>query len=169
MTLREFWNQPNRARRNARLLFGGLTIGFGVAAAIYAAVPGIVVQQFALWDRLLGGGADYPETQNRVWIALAAANVATLSLMSWLLWRDMDANRAVHLPLLFMKTTSAALFVLWWLATPGSRSLLVAAVSDFATGAAIWYFPTQAWRSASPVARRSARSAAGAMADSEAS
>jgi hypothetical protein len=139
--------QSQRDIRYARWLFGALTVGFGVASVVYATVPGMVVQQFALWDRLLGGGAEYPETQNRIWISLAAANVATLSLMSWLLWQDMWKNRAIHLPLLFMKTTSATLFVLWWLATPGARSLLVAAVGDFATGAAIWYFPTRAFRS----------------------
>ena len=138
--------QAQRDIRYARWLFAALTVGFGIASVVYAVVPGLVVQQFALWDRILGGGAEYPETQNRIWISLAAANVATLSLMSWLLWRDLSKNRAIHLPLLFMKTTSAALFVLWWLATPGSRSLLVAAVGDFATGAAIWYFPTRAFR-----------------------
>lgn len=142
----------NRDVRYARLLFAGLTVGFGVAALTYAALPGLVVSQFAQWDRWLGGGAEYPETQNRIWIALAAANVATLSLMSWLLWSDMRRNQAVHLPLLFMKCTSAALFVAWWLATPGARSLLVAATSDFATGAAIWYFPTRAFRTFQPVA-----------------
>jgi len=145
--LQAFWNQPNRALRNARILFAGLTIGFGVASITYAALPTYTVAQFKLWDSLLGGGADYPETQNRIWIALAAANVATLSLMSWLLWRDPVKNRPVHLPLLFMKTVSATLFVLWWVATPGCRSLWVAAIGDFFTGAAIWYFPMRAYQS----------------------
>ena len=142
-----FWNQPNRAVRNARVLFGILTIGFAVAAVTYGIVPSLVASQFALWDRLLGGGAEYPETQNRIWISLAAANVATLSVMSYMLWTDMEKNRAVHIPLLFMKTTSAALFVLWFAMTPGARSLLVAATSDFFTGWAIWYFPGKAYAS----------------------
>lgn len=143
-----FWQQPNRAVRNARILFGILTLGFGGAALAYGLLPGFIASQFAMWDRVLGGDVrEYPELQNRIWIALAAANVATLSLMSWLLWTDMVKNRAVHLPLLFMKTVSASLFILWFVLTPQCRSLLVAAVSDFGTGWAIWYFPRKAYAS----------------------
>jgi len=138
--------------KQARFLFAALAIGFGVAALGYAVQPDAVVAQFAQWDRWLGGAGVYPATQNRVWVSLAAANVATLSLMSWLLWRDLRRNQAVHLPLLFMKCVSAALFVGWWLATPGSRSLLIAAAGDFATGFAIWYFPTRAFRTFEPLA-----------------
>jgi hypothetical protein len=142
-----FWQQPNKAVRNARILFGILTLGFGIAAITYGLLPGTVVSQFQLWDRLLGGTTEYPELQNRIWISLAAANVATLSLMSYLLFTDMVKHQSVHLPLLFMKCTSAALFVYWFALTPAARSLLVAATSDFATGWAVWYFPKQAYAS----------------------
>jgi hypothetical protein len=147
-TLQDFWNQPNKDLRNARLLFAVLTIGFAVAAVLYAIAPGFMVAQFHDWDRLLGGsGVEYPEMQNRVWVSLAVANVATLSLMSWLLWTDLLKNRAVHLPLFFMKTTSAALFTLYWFARTDARSLLVAAAGDFVTGALVWYLPMRAFRS----------------------
>ena len=135
----------------ARLLFAALAIGFGFASISYAAFPSAIVAQFAQWDRALGGGASYPETQNRIWISLAAANVATLSLMSALRWKDMRKYQQLHIPLLFMKCTSAALFVAWWVAMPAARSLLVAAVGDFATALAIWYFPTRAFRTFNPV------------------
>jgi hypothetical protein len=145
--LRRFLAQPTRAYRNASLFFGALTVGFGVAGPIYAFAPGVATAAFAEWDRALGGGVGgYPEVQNRVWISLAAANVLTLSLMSFLLAKNLRANQVVRWPLLFMKSASALLFVVWWVATPGARSLLVAAAGDLATGAAIAYFPWAALR-----------------------
>jgi hypothetical protein len=143
--LTKFWRQPTKAYRNSQLFFAAFTIGFGVAAILYGALPGYIAAQFAHWDALLGGsGAGYPEPQCRIWIALAAGNVATLSLMSYLLMRDVQRYAVLKIPLLFMKSTSAALFVLWWVAMPGARSLLVAALGDFATAWGIWYFPRQA-------------------------
>lgn len=140
-----FWHQPSKSHRNAQLLFAALTVTFGVASVVYAAFPTWVSGQFAMMDRLLGGDVGgYPEPQNRVWTSLAAANVATLCLMSWHLLRDFRRHRAMHLPLLFMKTTSALLFLAWFAAFPGARSLLVAFVSDFFTGVAIWWLPRQA-------------------------
>jgi hypothetical protein len=140
-----FWNQPSTSHRNAQLLFAALTLTFGVASIVYAAFPTWVTSQFALMDALLGGDpAGYPEPQNRVWTSLAAANVATLCLMSYHLLRDLPRHRAMHLPLLFMKTASALLFLAWFTASPGARSLLVAFVSDFFTGVAIWWLPRRA-------------------------
>jgi hypothetical protein len=140
-----FWNQPSRSYRNAQLLFAALTVTFGVASVVYAAFPGFVTGQFALMDALLGGDtAGYPEPQNRVWTSLAAANVATLCLMSWHLLRDLRRHRSMHLPLLFMKTVSALQFLAWFAAFPGARSLLVAFASDILTGVAIWWLPRRA-------------------------
>lgn len=142
---RSFWSQSTTAFRNSQLFFAFFTIGFTVAALAYAALPGVVAAQFAHWDQLLGGSAaGYPEPQCRIWIALAAANVATLALMCYLLLRDVQRHAALQLPLLFMKSASATLFVCWFLAMPGARSLLVAALGDFATAWGIWYFPRRA-------------------------
>jgi hypothetical protein len=124
-----------------KLFFGAFTLIFGGAALLYAVLPETIGGQFAQMDlRLGGGGVDYAGLQCRVWIALAAANVATLSLMCALLTRDLRQNAAVRWPLLFMKGLSALLFVAWWAAMPGARSLLVAAAGDFATAGGIWYF-----------------------------
>jgi hypothetical protein len=86
----------------------------------------------------------YPEPQNRIWVALSAGNVITLSLMSYMLMRDLRKNIAVLPPLLLMKSASAALFVYWWFHFPESRSLLFAALGDFATAWGVWYFPKKA-------------------------
>jgi hypothetical protein len=146
MAPRDFWNQPSRACRNAQLLYAALAVGFGVASVLYAAFPSQIGARFAEMDLLLGGsGAPYPEPQNRIWTSLAAANVATLALLSFQLLRDMRKNRALHLPLLFMKTTSALLFLAWFAAFPTAPSLLVAFAGDFATGLVIWWLPQRAF------------------------
>jgi hypothetical protein len=134
-----------RFYRLNRLFLAALMIGFGFASVAYGVFPGKVTAQFADWDRLLGGNAGgYPEPQCRIWTSLAAANVATLSLMSFLLWRDLRKNFSVYWPLLFMKATSALQFAAWYLAMPGARSLLVAAAADLATAVAVWYIPRRA-------------------------
>ena len=127
--------------RAHQLFFGAFTAIFGVASLVYAVAPEAITGQFAQMDRMLGGGGvDYTGVQCRVWIALAAANVATLSLMCGLLTRDLRAHASIRWPLLFMKGLSALLFTLWWVAMPGARSLLVAAGGDFATAWGIWHF-----------------------------
>ncbi len=137
--------QPSAAYRNFKVFFTILTLGFGVASVIYAFLPGFMTGQFVFMDGLFGGTpGTYPETQNRIWTSLAAANVATLSLMSYLVLKDLKANRIVVLPLLFMKSVSATLFVVWWLPSLQSHSLGLAALGDFATGFGIWYFPRAA-------------------------
>ena len=124
-----------------QIFFGIFMLVFAVASILYAAAPTLITAQFAEMDRQLGGGGvDYTGQQCRVWIALSAANVATLSLMCALLYRDLRQNAAVRWPLLFMKGLSALLFTAWWAAMPGARSLLVAAAGDFATAYGIWYF-----------------------------
>lgn len=141
-----FWKQPATGYRNAQLLFAVLAVGFAVASFLYAALPTMIVGQFAQMDVLLGGAsAGYPEPQCRIWTSLAAANVATLSVMSFFLLRDLRRNRAMHLPLLFMKTTSALLFLAWFIAFPQARSLVVAFAGDLVTGLAIWWLPRQAF------------------------
>jgi hypothetical protein len=123
------------------LFFGAFTLVFGFASLIYAVLPEVITGQFAQMDRQLGGGGvDYAGPQCRVWISLAAANVATLSLMCAMLVKDLRQFAAVRWPLLFMKGMSALLFTVWWVAMPGARSLLVAAAGDFATAFGIWYF-----------------------------
>lgn len=140
-----FWNQPTKGFRNAQLLFGALTVGFAISGTLYAAFPIAIGNQFAQMDAMLGGAGTYPETQNRIWTSLAAANVFTLCLMSFHLLKDLGRYRAMHLPLLFMKTTSALLFLAWFAAFPQARSLLVAFTSDFFTGVAIWWIPRRAF------------------------
>ena len=140
-----FWRQPAVGYRNAQLLFAALTVTFGVASVLYAALPTQLVAQFAQMDVVLGGGGfSYPEPQCRIWTSLAAANVATLSVLSFGLLKDLKRNRPMHLPLLFMKTTSAQLFLAWFFAFPQARSLLGSFVLDALTGLAIWWLPRRA-------------------------
>jgi hypothetical protein len=130
-----------------RLFFAAFTVVFAVASIIYALFPDYVTSQFAQMDVRLGGSVvPYSELQCRVWTALAAANVATLSLMCALLTRDLRKFSALRWPLLFMKGSSALLFTLWWLAMPPARSLLVAAAGDWATALGIWYFAERGLR-----------------------
>lgn len=144
-TLRKFWKQPTTAYRNSQIFFAVFTVGFGIASINYGFMPGLSMEFFTQLDHLLGStNAGYPEPQNRIWISLAAGNVATLSLMSFLLMRDLRKNIAVLAPLLLMKSVSAALFVYWWFHFPESRSLPLAALGDFATAWGIWYFPRKA-------------------------
>ncbi len=141
-----FWKQPTTGFRNAQLLFSALTVIFGVASVVYAVFPTRIAAGFAQLDLVFGGsGLAYPEPQCRIWISLAAANVATLSLLSFGLLKDLKRNRAMHLPLLFMKTASALLFLGWFFAFPDARSLLIAFVGDFFTGVAIWWLPRRAF------------------------
>jgi hypothetical protein len=131
----------------SKLFFGAFTLIFAGASLVYALFPDLVTAQFAQMDlRLGGGGVGYSGPQCRVWTALAAANVATLSLMCALLARDLRKYATVRWPLLFMKGMSALLFTLWWLALPAARSLLVAAAGDFATAWGIWYFANRGLR-----------------------
>ncbi len=103
-----------------QIFFGIFTLIFGGASLIYASIPATIAAQFAEMDLRLGGsGGGYPRAQCRIWISLAAANVATLSLMCFMLVRDIKRYSAVRYPLLFMKATSALLFVAGWLALPG--------------------------------------------------
>ena len=140
-TFSQFWNQPTKAYRNSQIFFAIFTVGFGIASINYGFMPGKSTEFFLLLDHLMGSTLTaYPEPQNRIWISLSAGNVVTLSLMSFMLLRDLKKNFAVFYPLLTMKSVSAAFFVFWWFGLPESRSLLFAAAGDFATGLGIWYF-----------------------------
>lgn len=144
-SFQQFWQQPTKAYRNSQIFFAIFTVGFAIAALNYGLMPAQSAEFFVLLDKLMGSpNTSYPEPQNRIWIALSAGNVITLSLMSYLLMRDLKKNIAVHLPLLTMKSGSALLFVYWWFHFPESRSLLFAAAGDFATAWGVWYFPRKA-------------------------
>lgn len=136
--LHDFWTQPCRAFRNAQLLHLGLAVAFVGSGFGYCFLPESCAEFFGWMDRMLGGAtAPTPEPQNRIWTSLAGANVATLSLMSFAMLADLRKNRAMHLPLLFMKSWSAALFLYWFLFHTDRPSLLVAFVSDAATAVVI--------------------------------
>ena len=130
-----------------KVFFGAFTVVFAFASLVYAFFPDYVTAQFAQMDvQLGGGGVAYSELQCRVWTVLAAANVATLSLMCAFLTRDLHKFSSLRWPLLFMKGMSALGFTLWWLAMPPARSLLVAAAGDWATALGIWYFAERGLR-----------------------
>lgn len=133
-----FWTQRSSRHRNAQILYASLAGAFLCSGFSYCFMPQQCGAFFGWMDRLLGGAeAPIGEPQQRIWTSLAGANVATLSLMSWGLWRDFAKNRAMHRPLLFMKSVSAMLFLYWFAFDTERPSLLVAFVSDAVTAVII--------------------------------
>ncbi|MCC6554538.1 MAG: hypothetical protein IT372_16285 [Polyangiaceae bacterium] len=148
-----FWRQPSRPYRNFQIVFTILTLNFTIPALGYTFSPGTAIEQFLEVNRILGGAPYvFPEAESRVWRYLAAANVMTLGFMCLLLQLNLRRFRQVLVPLTFMKGYAAAAWLAGWIADPGARFFLAAAVLDTVTCAAFVGFSRSA---AADIASRS--------------
>jgi hypothetical protein len=145
--LRRFWQQEARAWRNFQLVFTVLSLNFIIPALGYTFTPEVAIEQFLEINTLMGGEVySFPEAQSRVWRYLGAANVMTLGLMCVLLQVNLRRFYPVLVPLTFMKLYAATCWLVGWLADPGARFFLAAAVLDYVTSAAFVFFATRAHR-----------------------
>ena len=143
--LRRFWSQPSGNYRNFQLVFTVLTLNFAIPSVIYIVAPELAHQQFVDMNASLGGGAYvFPEYASSFWRYLGAANVATLALMCFLLQLNLRRWYAVLLPLTFMKSLAATLWLAGWFQTPEYPAFLAAAILDYASSFAFVFFARRA-------------------------
>lgn len=145
----DFLRQPSGRYRNFQIVFTILTLNFAIPTLTYIFAPQLAQEQFAALNLLLGGEPyTFPEAQSRFWRYLGAANVATLALMCGLLQWNLRRFFPVLLPLTFMKSLAASLWLAGFVATPEFPAFLAAALLDFASSAAFVWF---AWRAHSDI------------------
>jgi hypothetical protein len=144
-----FFRQPAGHYRNFQIVFLILTLNFAIPTLSYVFAPEVAVSQFLAINEALGGAA-YPwagaEVDSRLWRYLGAANVATLALMCLLLQINLRRFYAVLVPLTFMKALAATLWLAGFIAHPGYRVFLAAAILDYVTSAAFVIFAGRARR-----------------------
>lgn len=140
-----FFTQPSKAYRNFQIVFTILTLNFAIPTISYIFFPEMAHEQFLQMNAMLGGEA-YPvdEAQSHFWRYLGAANVATLAFMCFLLQYNLRAFKPVLIPLTFMKSLAATLWLVGWIQHPEWRAFLGAAVLDYVTSAAFVYFALRA-------------------------
>jgi hypothetical protein len=144
-----FFRQPAGHYRNFQIVFLILTLNFAIPTLSYVFAPEVAVAQFSSINDLLGGVAyawAEAEVDSRLWRYLGAANVATLALMCFLLQLNLRRFYAVLVPLTFMKALAATLWLAGFIAHPGYRIFLAAAILDFVTSAAFVIFARTARR-----------------------
>ena len=141
------WFPTNPTLRNFQIVFTILTLNFIIPAFSYTFAPQLAMGQFLEINSILGGAEyTFPEAQSRVWRYLAAACVMTLGLCCFLLQLNLRRFYPVLVPLTFMKAYAACCWLVGWLAEPGLRFFLAAAVLDFVTSAAFVFFAVRAHR-----------------------
>ena len=142
-----FFRQPCGAYRNFQIVFTLLTLNFVIPAISYALAPQIAADQFRQINALLGGSSyDFPEAASRLWRYLGAANVMTLGLMCFLLQWDLRKYRVILLPLFFLKSYNATLYLFGYFGAPQYPAFLAVAIFDYITSWAFWFFSTRAHR-----------------------
>lgn len=133
-----------REMRAFRIAYAFLALNFAIPTLSYAFTPAMAMQMLDRINHILGGGALPPE-QSVFWWVLGVANVGTLAFCCGLLWWNLKRWQAVLVPLLFLKGFDA---VNWAAAFFSHRQPVygAAALLDFFTVAALWWFPTRALR-----------------------
>ncbi len=130
--------------RAFRIVYIFLALNFAIPTLFYAFTPALAMATLGQINHLLGGG-DLPPEQSVFWWVLGVANVGTLAFCCFLLLWDLRRWQAVLMPLLFLKGFDAlnwaAAFLLHRHPVYGGAALL-----DFATVTALWWFPTRALR-----------------------
>jgi len=133
--------------RQFQIVFVLLALNFIIPAISYTFFPHVAVEGFLSLNTLLGGAEyTFPEAQSRVWRYLGAANVMTLGFMCTLLLANLRRFYPVLVPLTFMKGYAALAWLFGWIADPGARFFLAAAVFDALTCCAFVFFATRARR-----------------------
>jgi hypothetical protein len=142
-----FWNQPNKPYRNFQIVFTILTLNFAIPTLSYIFAPLIAHEQFVELNTILGGELYvFPEFDSLFWRYLGAANVATLALMCFLLQWDLRKYFPVLVPLTFMKSLAATLWLSGYVQHPEWPGFLAAALLDYVSSAAFVFFATRAYR-----------------------
>jgi hypothetical protein len=142
-----FFRQPCGPYRTFQLVFTVLTLNFALPTLSYIFFPEAAHEQFVQLDAWLGGAPyEFPEYRSRFWRYLGAANVATLALMCAMLQWDLRRNYRVLVPLTFMKSLAATLWLAGFVATPEHPVFAAAALLDYGTSAAFVFFARRARR-----------------------
>jgi hypothetical protein len=130
--------------RAFRIAYTFLALNFAIPTLSYAFTPSVAMSVLERINHILGGG-NLPPEQSVFWWVLGVANVGTLAFCCFLLLWDLRRFQAVLAPLVFLKGFDA---VNWVAAYFMHRQPVYggAALLDFVTVAALWWFPTRALR-----------------------
>lgn len=143
-----FFNQPSAAYRNFQVVFTILTLNFAIPCLGYLFAPQDVMVQFSALNQFLGGPAyNQPETQSYFWRFLGTANVMALAFMCAMLQSNVRRFQVVVIPLTFLKSTAATLWLVGFLNHPEFRAFLAAAILDYVTSVLFVVFVNSAARS----------------------
>lgn len=132
--------------RAFRVVYGFLVLNFLLPAISYAVAPGIAEEQFAQWNRMLGGG-DYSPPRHELWHMLGTTNVVALAFMCALLWWDVRRFYPV-LPALLVLKGASSLYSLVLAVALDLPAFYAVCVLDGVTTAAMWFFARRAHRAA---------------------
>jgi hypothetical protein len=142
-----FLHQRARAYRNFQLVFTLLSLNFLLPATVYILAPHQALHQLDQVNQLLGGGPySHVEADSHLWRYLGAANVMTLGFMCVLLQVNLRRFFPVLVPLTFMKSLAATLWLAGFFAEPSTPVFLAAAVLDYVTSGAFVFFSVRAHR-----------------------
>ncbi len=122
-----------------------LALQFLVTTLVYALAPATAIAQYARLGPLLGGPAYAHTEDSMLWRVLALANVTTLAFGCAYIQGDLRRRWGALPPLLVLKGSATAGFLLAWIAEPFPGHLAGFAL-DFVTVAAMCYFAIAARR-----------------------
>ncbi len=111
MTLADRWRAAPRDVRWFQAVFTFLTLNFLLPSVGYLAAPELAMESFREIGAWLGAPAYPVAEESIVWRTLAATNVATLGVMCLLLQWDVVRYHPVLLPLVFLKGSTALVFL----------------------------------------------------------
>ena len=142
-----FLNQPSAKYRDFQVVYAILTLNFALPSIGYIFFPEATHEQFVALNAMLGGAPyTFAEAQSSFWRFLGAANVATLAFMCAMLQWNLRRNFVVLVPLTFMKTLAATLWLAGFIDAPHYPAFLAAAVLDYVTSAMFVFFAIRARR-----------------------
>ncbi|MBI4349762.1 MAG: hypothetical protein HY553_23195 [Elusimicrobia bacterium] len=135
-------NPAPAAVRRFRAAYLLIMLNFLLPALGYILAPSLAIREFERVGMLLGGGpyALAAGETGHVWRVLGATNVLTLAFMCGLLLWDLRRFYPVLVPLLFLKTSTAVLYLGVFLAVERYPAFLAVFALDAATAAAMAYF-----------------------------